>query len=230
MDFKDCFLAELDLQISEKHLLKHVFYQAWNRGELSKECLREYAKEYYHHVKAFPTYLSALHAHTEDMETRKEILQNLMEEEAGTPNHPDMWRGFALSLGATQDEIASHTPCKEIQELIKNFKSICTYGTVTEGLASLYAYESQIPAICVSKIDGLRKHYGMTEPEEWRYFSVHIAADVEHAEAERKLIGKHITQHEVGQVKTSTQVILDSLWNFLDGLCERYQIACGCAV
>ena len=102
--FCTTFLDDLDAQIKEKHLLNHPFYQAWSRGELSLECLQEYAKEYYHHVKAFPTYISALHAHTECPSTRKALLQNLMEEEGGSPNHPDLWKNFALSLGVKEEE------------------------------------------------------------------------------------------------------------------------------
>ncbi|PYJ98970.1 MAG: pyrroloquinoline quinone biosynthesis protein PqqC, partial [Verrucomicrobia bacterium] len=50
-------LDEIDNDIAEKHLLKHPFYLAWTRGELSREALADYARQYYHHVTAFPTYL-----------------------------------------------------------------------------------------------------------------------------------------------------------------------------
>jgi len=59
-------LDEIDNDIAEKHLLKHPFYLAWTRGELSREALTDYAKQYYHHVAAFPTYLSAVHAKCDD--------------------------------------------------------------------------------------------------------------------------------------------------------------------
>jgi len=145
----DAFLQELDALIQSKHLLNHKFYQAWSKGELSQDCLKEYAKEYYHHVRAFPTYLSALHAHTEDTATRKVLLQNLIEEEAGSPNHPELWRNFALALGVTEDELVCHTPNAQISSLIDAFRSICSKLGVAEGIAALYAYESQIPKICI---------------------------------------------------------------------------------
>ena len=92
-------LDKIDSDIAEKHLLKHPFYLAWTRGELSKEALTDYAKQYYHHVAAFPTYLSAVHAKCDDQPTRKQILQNLIDEEAGSPNHPELWKQFANALG-----------------------------------------------------------------------------------------------------------------------------------
>ena len=226
----DTFLQELDALIQSKHLLNHAFYLAWSKGELSIDCLKEYAKEYYHHVQAFPTYLSALHAHTEDASTRKVLLQNLIEEEAGSPNHPDLWRNFTTALGVTESELACHTPNAEISSLIDAFRSICSKLGVAEGVAALYAYESQIPKICISKIDGLKKHYGMQDPNSWQYFSVHIAADEQHAAEERSLLQSYITPKNMSDVRTSAHTVLEGLWNFLSGLCERYNISCDCEV
>src|SRR3989442_6291601 len=98
-------LETIDAQIAAKHLLNHPFYQAWTRGELSKEALQDYARQYYHHVAAFPTYLSAVHANTEDQETRRQILANLIDEEAGNPNHPQLWLRFAESTGAERQDV-----------------------------------------------------------------------------------------------------------------------------
>ena len=88
-------LDKIDSDIAEKHLLKHPFYLAWTRGELSKEALADYALQYYHHVAAFPTYLSGLHANCDDQATRKQILSNLIDEETGSPNHSELWLKFA---------------------------------------------------------------------------------------------------------------------------------------
>ena len=221
------FLNELDRRIQQKHLLHHPFYQAWSKGELSKECLIEYAKDYYHHVKAFPTYLSALHSHVEEPHTRRKLLENLVEEEAGTPNHPELWHQFARGLGASEAEIDAYVPSSEMQTLVSTFKSICSQGTVSEGLAALYAYESQIPTICVSKIQGLKEHYGIKDAKVWRYFSVHIGADEEHAAVERELLNHYVKDEGASSLQAADRV-LDCLWNFLTGLCHKYQIAYAC--
>lgn len=224
-------LATLDAQIAAKHLLNHDFYQAWSKGLLSLQCLREYAAEYYHHVKAFPTYLSALHSRVDDQNVRRVLLQNLIEEEAGSPNHPELWRQFALALGVTDEQLECHAPNRDIQHLITEFRSICAEQPITEGVAALYAYESQIPAICISKIKGLRAHYGMTDPNSWEYFRVHIQADEEHAAQERALIEALPSQPT--QMKAAVARILEALWNFLSGLCQRFGItsaSCACVV
>jgi pyrroloquinoline-quinone synthase len=219
------YLDAIDVQIDRQHLLKHPFYQAWSCGMLTKECLREYAVEYYRHVNAFPTYLSALHAHTVDPETRRHLLQNLIDEEAGHPNHPELWRSFATELGATDEELDTTKAFPAIDRLINTFRTICHEQGVAEGLAALYAYESQIPAVSISKIDGLCRHYNMTEAKQWEYFTVHIAADEEHAAIERQLLSQYVTADNAQQVQQAVQAVLDDLYNFLSSLCERYQIA-----
>ena len=39
-------LDRIDAKVAARHLLTHPFYQAWTRGELTKESLRDYAKQY----------------------------------------------------------------------------------------------------------------------------------------------------------------------------------------
>ena len=55
------YLEKLNQQLDEFHLLKHPFYVAWNNGELNQEILKDYAEQYYQHIKAFPRYISATH-------------------------------------------------------------------------------------------------------------------------------------------------------------------------
>src|SRR5215831_12775602 len=99
------YLDQIDNDIAAKHLLKHPFYLAWTRGQLSREALADYAAQYYHHVAAFPTYLSAVHANTEEADTRRRILANLIDEEAGSPNHPELWLRFAEGVGVRRDDV-----------------------------------------------------------------------------------------------------------------------------
>jgi pyrroloquinoline-quinone synthase len=217
-------LEAIDRQIAAKHLLTHPFYLAWTRGELSESALADYAKQYYHHVAAFPTYLSAVHAKCDDQATRKQLLTNLNDEEAGSPNHPELWLKFAEGIGVSSVKVGQSEKWPEMKNLIDTFRSVCRDGSIAEGLAALYAYESQIPAICESKIDGLKKHYSFTDPEHYRYFSVHIEADREHAAAERAMLSLQIDNRNAKAVMKSVERILDALWKFLTGVCGRHAI------
>jgi pyrroloquinoline-quinone synthase len=220
------YLDNIDNDIAEKHLLKHPFYLAWARGELSKEALTDYSRQYYHHVAAFPTYLSAVHANCDDQATRKQLLNNLIDEEAGSPNHPELWKKFADGLGVEDAELTRTEKQPETKNLINTFRSVCRQRPTAEGLAALYAYESQIPSICESKIDGLKKHYGFTKPEHYEYFTVHIEADREHSAAEREMLSRHVDNRNFESVKVSVNCVLDALWDMLSGVCRRHAIAC----
>src|SRR5213594_3187159 len=99
------YLNEIDNDIAAKHLLKHPFYLAWTRGELTRQALTDYARQYYHHVAAFPTYLSTVHAKCDDQHTRKQLLNNLIDEETGSPNHAELWLQFAEALGVSHTDI-----------------------------------------------------------------------------------------------------------------------------
>src|SRR5438132_14175131 len=91
-------ISSLDAQIADRHLLDHPFYQRWTAGTLTKEELRDYARQYYHYALAFPTFLSAMHMKCDDLETRQFLLENLIDEERGTDNHPELWLRFCESL------------------------------------------------------------------------------------------------------------------------------------
>ncbi len=219
-------LANIDASIARKHLLTHPFYQAWTRGELSLEALQDYARQYYHHVAAFPTYLSAVHANTDDQPTRRELLKNLMDEEAGDPNHPELWLRFAESLGIDRTDVQNTGLWPETQQLVDTFRDICRRGSTVDGLSALYAYESQIPAVAESKIDGLKKFYGFDSQRGLSYFNVHIEADREHAAAERSLLESHLSDSNSTSAEIAADRVLDSLWEMLNGVCARHAIAC----
>ena len=74
------FLQQLDARISKYDLLCHPFYKAWSAGRLTREDLREYAQDYYHHVEAFPSYLADLGMRLEDGELRHAVLANMCDE------------------------------------------------------------------------------------------------------------------------------------------------------
>mgnify|MGYP003300124937 CR=1 FL=1 len=63
------FSSDLGKKLDKYHLLKHPFYQIyWNEGKLNREIIKDYAEQYYQHVKAFPRYISATHSICEDIE------------------------------------------------------------------------------------------------------------------------------------------------------------------
>lgn len=218
------FLDHIEAKIAARHLLHHPFYQAWSRGELTLDALRDYAAQYYQHVAAFPTYLSAVHAQTEDQSVRKYLLANLIDEEAGSPNHPDLWLQFAESLGLTREQVASAQPWTSTRTLIDGFRSVCRNHGAAAGVAALYAYESQIPAVSEKKIEGLRNFYGFKTEDGYRYFTVHIEADREHSATERALLEQLLQPTDESACNHAVDTVLDGLYGLLTEVCHRHNI------
>jgi len=221
------FLSALDALIAEKHLLKHPFYQLWSQGRLTTENLREYAVSYYPHVAAFPTYVSGVHANCDDASLRQELLENLIEEERGAENHPALWRRFAAALGAAESDLASAPRTPEIAETIAEFRRSTRESSVAEGLAALYAYESQIPEISKTKREGLCEFYGIEDGDATRFFSVHEHADVWHRQVEREALGRVADTPEARErALESARRCCDALRHALDGVMRENGLAC----
>lgn len=74
-----CTSAAIDAAVEARSMLAHPFYQAWEEGVLSKDALRAYAKQYFHHVEAFPRAVSAVHANCPHAAGRRLLAENLAE-------------------------------------------------------------------------------------------------------------------------------------------------------
>ena len=221
------FLTALDALIAERHLLQHPFYRLWSQGKLTREHLREYAVSYYPHVAAFPTYVSAVHSGCEDAALRQDLLENLIEEERGQENHPALWRRFAAALGATESDLASAPRTPEVADAIAEFRRATREGSVAEGLAALYAYESQIPEVSKTKREGLAAFYGIADEDATRFFSVHEAADVWHRQVEREALGRVAdTPEKRERALAAARRCCDALNRALDGVMRENALVC----
>ena len=212
-------ITAIDKKISERSILKHSFYQSWRGGKLTRQMLQLYAKQYYKHVAAFPQYLSAIHSKIDDVSDRKLVLQNLMDEEYGEDNHPELWLRFGEALGITREEIKKEPASEETISFVNCFMSVTSQKSPAEGIAALYAYESQIPDVSEEKIKGLVDFYGVSTQEGLEYFKVHIKADIEHSKAERELIAKYASDEETQKnVLDAVDHTLDAYWKMLSGI------------
>src|SRR6266852_2029689 len=216
-------LARIDAAIAEKHLLKHPFYQDWQAGKLSREALQLYAAQYYRHVEAFPKHLRVLAARTEGP-LQGLIQENLAEEENPAAPHPRLWRDFAAALGVGEDDITSCPALPGTQAVVEKFREICGERPVAEAVAALYAYEAQVPEIAATKIDGLRRFYGIEQPEALAYFTIHEEADKIHREAWRGWLEEHAEGNE-DEIVATAQEALNALWGALDAVhCGKQEV------
>ncbi len=212
--------------IEERTLLRHPFYQAWQQGTLTLDHLRAYASQYQHHVLAFPQYVSAAHAICPDMSDRQELLENLIEEERGEENHPELWLRFAEGVGASRDDVVRSAPLPETQRLVDTFRDATARRSFAEACTALYVYESQVPEVAKTKIAGLRQHHGIGDERTLKFFDVHIGADEVHAEVGAGMVRRHTTgDASRAAVLRTARECAGALWGFLDGVHREYVTA-----
>lgn len=222
---KKQFIKKLDETVARYSMLDHPFYQAWSDGALSREALAEYSKQYYAHVKNFPIYLSATHSRCNDVEVRQLLLENLMEEERGNENHPELWLRFAEGLGVDRDAVRAADLLPQTVESVNAFKAATTSDNYLEGVAALYAYESQIPDVARTKREGLAKCYGIDDERTVSYFSVHEEADVVHRAQEREILERKADSAESQRiVLEAAEAGARAVWTFLDGCYENFVV------
>jgi pyrroloquinoline-quinone synthase len=209
----------IDSKVAERAMLKHPFYQAWTEGRLPLDTLRAYARQYFHHVEAFPRAVSAVHSACEHREGRRMLAENLAEEEgieAGKQAHATLWLMFACGLGEGESAVRAQPLNAETQALIDTFRKL-SRKSYASGLGALYAYESQFPGVASAKIEGLITRYGVEEEETLRFFRIHECADVEHSAVCRALLDR-LPEEQREEAVAAGAELADALWNFLSGV------------
>jgi len=222
------FFEQLETRIGKYDLLCHPFYKSWSAGELTRDDLREYAQDYFHHVEAFPSYLAAFGMRLEEGELRRAVLANMCDEKgvkdrpsSDAVPHSEFWLDFAEGMGSSRN-LDWHSPVPEIRQLIRHFQQVASEGSPEEALAAFYAYESQVPRVAEEKERGLRQMYG-ADDRTCGYFSLHATADVYHSRVWRKQLEKRIAAHPeaadaaLGAAESAAR----ALWKALDGIEAR---------
>ena len=200
-------------------MLEHPFYQAWTEGRLPLDTLRAYARQYFHHVEAFPRAVSAVHSGCDDRDGRRMLAENLAEEEGvecGKQDHATLWLMFASGLGESEEAVRAQGLNPETRALIDTFRRL-SRRSYASGLGALYAYESQFPAVAKAKIEGLNDRYGIDDEPTLRFFRVHETADVEHGAVCRALLDR-LPEDQRDEAISAGEELAGALWDFLSGV------------
>jgi len=219
------FFEQLEATITKYDLLCHPFYKAWAAGDLTRDDLREYARQYYHQVEAFPCYLAELALRLDEGELRRAVLANMCDEKGAAGGHgkdsvphSELWLDFAEGMGARRDMLF-HLPVAEVRDLVRYFHEVASESAPEEALAAFYVYESQVPRVAKEKERGLRELYG-ADDKTCGYFSLHATADIYHSNVWRKQLEERLAANP-----DAAQAALDAaeetakmLWRALDGI------------
>jgi pyrroloquinoline-quinone synthase len=226
------FFEQLEASIAKYDLLCHPFYKAWAAGELTREDLQEYARQYYPHVESFPSYLAEFALRLDEGELRRAVLANMIDEKGALGGsgkdsvpHAELWLDFAEGMGSRRD-MRCHLPVTQVRDLTKHFHKVASEGTAEEALAAFYAYESQVPRVAEEKERGLREMYG-ADDKTCGYFALHATADIYHSNVWRTQLEKRVEANP----KTAEAALAAAenaarmLWRALDGI-EAARMSC----
>lgn len=150
-----------------------------------------------------------------DVPTRQAILENLIDEERGPENHPELWLRFCDALGLDRDDVRRAELLPETRDALAAMRSVARDMPAPAAVAALYAYETQQPEVMTAKREGLRDLYGVTSGHD--YFEVHERLDVEHSAGERALLARQAAGYEA-QIEAAAQAALDATYTLLDGI------------
>jgi len=213
------FFTELDARIAKYDLLCHPFYKAWSAGELTREDLRAYAQNYFHHVNAFPEYLQEFASQLSQGDVRRAVEANHDDEMGmhGSRPHSELWLDFVEGMGGERS--GSAKPIAEIDALMQRFHSAAIEGGPEEALATFYAYESQVPRVATEKARGLRAMYG-ADAKTCEYFTLHTTADVYHSRVWKQQLANTLTDkpEAAERALNAGENAAKALWTALDGI------------
>jgi pyrroloquinoline-quinone synthase len=209
----DNVVQRIDSEIEKRSLLKHSFYKMWSEGKLTLDHLQGYSKEYFQLVKTVPRFVESIARATGS----PDIIINNAREEA---EHVELWVRFATALGVSKSDLISYGGAEKTNEAIANLMALANL-TTEEAIAAMYAYEMELPKISRSKIDGLKKLYGMDSEDATKYFEIHEEADVRHAQIWREIL-QRIPQERQESAFNAAIKSLQAQNMLLDSVQEKY--------
>jgi pyrroloquinoline-quinone synthase len=195
------------------NVLRHPFYVKWSSGDLTADELSLYAGQYAHAVEALAS-ASRHAAEVAPAAIAAELAEHAVEEEA----HVELWTRFAACVGAR----APATPLPETAECVTAWSA--ADRALLPTLVALYAIESAQPSISATKLDGLRRHYGVAEGPATEYFTVHAVRDIDHAASARSLIMSELDgtapqdRAPDAELVDQAERVLAANWRLLDGV------------
>jgi pyrroloquinoline-quinone synthase len=190
------FRKRLEAEIRGRHSAVARFSLAWANGELTREQFGEWARQHYHYVGPFSSWLGVMYAHCPHRDAKDFLLQNMWEEEMGQ-RHTDLLIRFAEACGMTRERIENadeegqvYPETRSIQTWGRDLATNFSYLEATAGL--IVGLESQVPAIYMKQLPILKEKYGFTD-EDVKFFKIHITSDIIHGERGYQIVLKYAT-------------------------------------
>ena len=230
---KSAFRQALEEAIEQRHSAVHPWSEAWTSGKLNRRLLGEWMKQHYHYVSHFAEWVAVVYANCPYPDVQHFLLENVTEEEglvgmggAAPVRHSDLLLEFGEVCGMPRDEVLAAQIKGELLAETLGLQSWCTVQSrkpFVEALSGLLiGLESQVPRIYSKTTPPLLEKYGFSE-DEVTFFTIHIAADVEHGEKGFEIVEKYATTDE--QRETCVRIVKEATMMrrlYLDGVYRKF--------
>jgi pyrroloquinoline-quinone synthase len=216
-------IDELNREIDELSLLKHDFYKMWQDGKLTKEHLAGYSKEYFQLVKIVPKMVENVLKNSNDNKYDKLIMANLEDER----EHVRPWVDFASSLNVSHGDLLDYEGTDLTKQSVKDLCDL-SESSFEEGVAALYAFEKELPRISETKLDGLKRFYGLEDKKSCEYFDIHSEVDIYHSKIWENILND-FDSSKAEKILNAAKVSLKAQNGLLDSVKNEYvdkSIAC----
>jgi pyrroloquinoline-quinone synthase len=213
---KNLLIERIDYEIEKHSLLKHVFYQMWSEGKLTINHLQGYSKEYFQLVKVVPKFVENIFNVIEDPSLKRAVGQNLKEES----EHIEPWIMFSTAMGVQRNDLTSYKGENETNMAVSTLSQL-TERSLEEAVAAMYAYEKELPKISKSKIEGLKRFYGVQSNEATKYLEIHEEVDLRHSEVWKSIL-KTIPEEKQECALNATISSLEAQNKLLDSVHKKY--------
>jgi pyrroloquinoline-quinone synthase len=206
-------IQRINSEIEKYSLLKHSFYKMWSEGKLTIDHLQGYSKEYFQLVKIVPKFVETIARARGNAAT---ITDNAREE----AEHVELWVRFATALGVSRGDLFSYNGSEKTNESVAKLMELAGLQ-FEEAVAAMYAYEMELPKISRSKIDGLKKLYGIDSEDATKYFEIHEEVDVRHAQVWREILQRIPLERHEAAINAAIKS-LEAQNMLLDSVYEQY--------
>jgi pyrroloquinoline-quinone synthase len=198
----------LDGAASQRRLLDHPFYRAWQAGHLTRNDLADYAEQYRHVEEVFPAVLAATAEKLPAGRARRLVEGNLADERSRPRPHLELFDNFAAAVDADTTRSASPGTA----QLVAIYLDAAEASPVA-ALAIIGAYEVQAAEVAATKAASLLLHYHL-DAVGVEFWTVHSRLEDSHANwtAEAILHLRPLAEDVSRHAETS----VEAWWTFLD--------------
>jgi len=176
-------IDQINYEIEKYSLLKHDFYKLWQEGKLTLDHLAGYSKEYFQMVKIIPDLVQNT-LKNNAVKKYQNSIKNTLDDEL---SHIEPWINFSSSLNVDKNELLNYTADGLTKQSIDDLLKL-SQSSFEESVSALYAFEKELPKISETKLEGLKKYYGITDDQSNEYFKIHKEVDIYHSKVWENII------------------------------------------